>query len=150
MEYTQKILIDLPREEVLNKLSNPENYKHWQKGLVSFKHISGTPGEVGSRSKFIYKMGGREIEMIETIIKKGLPNKIHATYSADKVFNTQKNYFEEESEDQTLWITDAEFQFSGFMKVIGKLMPGMFKNQSMQFMKDFKAFAEEGKSVVNK
>jgi hypothetical protein len=37
---------------------------------------------------------------------------------------------------------------SGFMKVIGFLMPGSFRKQSRQHLEDFKAFAERGKSVA--
>lgn len=33
------------------------------------------------------------------------------------------------------------------MKVMGFLMPGMFKKQSQQFAEDFKAFAERGVDV---
>jgi hypothetical protein len=32
---------------------------------------------------------------------------------------------------------------------MGFLMPGAFKKQSMKYLRDFKAFAEEGKSVSN-
>ena len=65
MKYSKEIIIDLPREEVISKMEKPENFKYWQKGFISYKHISGTPGKEGSRSKLKYKMGNREIEMIE-------------------------------------------------------------------------------------
>ena len=147
MKYSHEIIIQLPREEVISKMENPENFKFWQKGFISYQHISGNPSEVGCRSKLVYNMNGREIEMIETIIKSNLPKELHTTYETKGVYNIQKNYFEEESVTSTRWVSYSEFQFSGFMKLIGKLMPGTFKKQSLQFMKDFKAFAEEGKSV---
>ncbi len=149
MKYSKEIIIDLPREEVISKMEKPENFKYWQKGFISYKHISGTPGKEGSRSKLKYKMGNREIEMIECIEKNNLPNELHTTYDAKGVYNIQKNYFEEETKNATRWISYNEFQFSGFMKLIGSLMPGMFKKQSYQYMKDFKTFAEEGKCVKN-
>ena len=40
------------------------------------------------------------------------------------------------------YTTEQEFQFKGFMKIMAFLMPGAFKKQSMQYLKDFKAFAE--------
>lgn len=150
MKFSHKILINLPREEVINKMEDPANYKHWQRGFISYNHLSGLQGEEGSRSKLKYKMGNREISMVETILKRVFPKKFHATYEAPGVFNIQKNYFEEEPENKTLWIADSEFQFSGFMKLIGTFMPGSFKKQSLQFMQDFKSFAEEGKSVLHK
>jgi carbon monoxide dehydrogenase subunit G len=36
MKYTCEITIDLPREEVIRKLDNVENMKHWQKGLTDY------------------------------------------------------------------------------------------------------------------
>ncbi|SDR66174.1 hypothetical protein SAMN04487764_0038 [Gillisia sp. Hel1_33_143] len=149
MKYSEEIIIDLPREEVISKMEKPENFKFWQKGFISYNHISGSPGEEGARAKLKFRISNREIEMIECIEKSNLPYELHTTYKSKGVFNTQKNYFKEESENSTRWISDNQFEFSGFMNVIGKLMPGMFKKQSYQFMKDFKTFAEEGKSVEN-
>jgi len=36
MKYTSKIIINLPREEVIKKLDNAENMKHWQRGLIAY------------------------------------------------------------------------------------------------------------------
>lgn len=33
MKYPSELIIDLPREEVIKKLDNPENMKYWQKGI---------------------------------------------------------------------------------------------------------------------
>lgn len=149
MKYSKEILINLPREEVIAKMENPNNFKHWQKGFISYKHLSGDPGHEDARSKLKFKMGTREIEMIETIEKNSLPNKLFVTYDAKGVFNRQKNYFEKVNDSSTRWISDNEFEFSGFMKIIAFLMPGSFKKQTYEYMKDFKAFAENGKSVLN-
>jgi len=148
MNYSAQIIVKLPREEVIAKLENPKNFKHWQKGFISNDHISGTPGEVGARSKLKYLMGNRVLEMIETIEKKNLPYKLFTSYEAKGVYNDQKNYFEEVSANSTRWISDNKFEFSGFMKIIAFLMPGSFKKQTLKFMKDFKAFAENGESVL--
>jgi len=149
MKYSKEIVIDLPREEVIAKMEDPNNFKHWQKGFISYQHITGNPGHDQARSKLKYKMGKREIEMIETIVKNKLPNKLFVTYDAKGVFNVQKNYFEVEEGNSTKWISDNEFECSGFMKIIAFLMPGSFKKQTYIYMKDFKAFAENETSVLN-
>jgi hypothetical protein len=87
--------------------------------------------------------------MEETIIKNDLPEQFHANYAAKGVYNIQENFFEETPEGGSLWISHNEFRFSGFMKLMGLFMPGAFRKQSYQYMKDFKAFAENGKSVLN-
>lgn len=144
MKFSKQIIINLPREEVFKKMEDPANFKHWQKGFISYKHLSGKPGEEGARAKLKYKIGKREITMIETIMQRMIPRKLHVSYEAKGVFNVQKNYFQEEDKTKTLWIADSEFQFSGFMKLMGFFMPGAFKKQSLTYMKDFKTFAEEG------
>ncbi|WP_109300587.1 SRPBCC family protein [Aquimarina sp. AU474] len=150
MEYTLDIEIGLPRNEVITKFDNEENMKHWQRGLVSIEHLSGEKGKTGATAKLNYKMGKREIEMIETITLLDLPEAFHLTFDAKNVYNIQENYFEELSNGNTKWISKNEFKFSGFMKLMRFLMPGAFKKQSHTYMKDFKAFAEEGKSVLDK
>lgn len=148
MKFSKQIIIDLPREEVFKKLKDPANYKYWQKGFVSYRNLSGKPGEEGARSRLKYQMGKREIKMIEIIMKKIEPGKLHISYEAKGVFNIQKNYFQEEEKTRTLWIADCEFKFSGFMRLMGLFMPGTFKNQSLTYMKDFKTFAEKGSKAV--
>ncbi len=150
MKYTTEITVDLPRNVFIEKFDNPENMKHWQKGLISYQQISGPAGEEGSKMELAYMMGKRELVMIETIIKNNLPYEFHATYDAKGVHNIQKNYFKDLDGSQTLWVSESEFQFSGmFMKLIAFLMPGAFKKQSLEYLKSFKAFAEEGISVSN-
>lgn len=149
MKYTTEILIDLPRDEFIKKLEDPENMKHWQKGLVSYEQLSKNPGQEGAQMSLKYKMGNREMDLIETIIKKNLPEEMHATYDAKGVHNLQKNYYRDE-DGKTRWITESDFQFSGFgMKLMGLLMPGAFKKQTLIYMQDFKKFAEEGISATD-
>ncbi|NNF19370.1 MAG: SRPBCC family protein [Flavobacteriaceae bacterium] len=148
MKYTTEIVIDLPREKVIGIMDNTDNLKHWQKGLISANAISGEPGKEGSKMELHYKMGKRELVLIETILTRDFPEAFHATYDTKGVHNFQKNYFKEEGDNQTRWISETKFEFSGFfMKLMAFLMPGAFKKQSLQYMRDFKAFAEEGKSV---
>ena len=105
MKYTIEIIIDLPREEVIKKMDNPDNMKHWQRGLLDYEQISGTPGKEGAKMKLDYKMGKREMSMVETIIKNQFPSEFHATYDTKGVHNMQRNYFEEVGENKTKWIS---------------------------------------------
>jgi len=149
MKYTTEIVVDVPREEFIKKMDDPDNMKHWQQGLIGYEQLSASPGQEGSRMSLSYEIGKRKMDLVETIIKKNLPEEIHMTYETKGVHNIQKNYFKEEDE-KTRWVSESEFQFSGFgMKLMGFLMPGAFKKQSLKYMQDFKAFAENGTSVLN-
>ena len=150
MKYSCEVIVNIPREDFIEKLDNPDNMVHWQQGLLKYKFLSDNPREEGAQMELHYKMGKRELVMIETILKYNLPDEMHTTYDAKGVHNIQHNYFEVVSPNQTRWRSENEFQFSGFlMKVMGFLIPGAFKKQSMKYLRDFKAFAEEGKTVNN-
>ncbi|MBO0342700.1 MAG: SRPBCC family protein [Bacteroidota bacterium] len=149
MKYTTEIVVDVPREKFIKKMDDPDNMKHWQRGLIGYEQLSANPGQEGSRMSLSYEMGKRKMDMVETIIKRNLPEEIHMTYDTKGVHNIQKNYFKDEN-GSTRWISESEFQFSGLgMKLMGFLMPGAFKKQSLKYMQDFKAFAENGTSVLN-
>jgi len=150
MKYSTEITLDLPREEVIKKLDNADNLKHWQRGLVSVEHLEGIPGNTGAKMKLKYILGKRKMELVETITKRNFPDEFHANYDMDGIHNVQENYFEELPDGKTKWRSEAEFQFTSLMmKMMGFLMPGTFKKQSKKYLMDFKAFAEKGTSVIN-
>ena len=149
MKYRIEIIINKPLDEVIRKLDNVNNIKHWQRGLIGIEHISGTPGEVGAKMRLKYKMGKREFDLVETITKRNFPHEFHATYSTSTMKSTQENYFEETTDGSTKWISSSEFQPGNFiMRVMAFLMPGAFKKQSYKYMVDFKNFVENGSSVA--
>ena len=143
MKYQNEVEIDLPIERVIELFDNPENLQYWQPGLQSFEHISGTPGQPGAKSRLKYLMGNRKIEMIETILKRNLPDEFSGTYEAKGVYNIVSNRFIPLGAYKTKIVAHNEFQLSGFMKLIGWLMPGTFKKQTQKYLEDFKAFAEK-------
>lgn len=150
MKYTIEVLIKSPREEVIKKLDNIDNIKHWQRGLVSAEHMSGTPGEVGAKMKLSYKFGKRQMDLIETITKRDFPNEFNATYETKDMHNAQQNIFEETPEGYTKWTSHSEFIPSSFLlRVMVFLMPGAFKKQSKKYLEDFKDFVETGNSVAD-
>lgn len=142
MKYTTEIEINQPIDKVIALFDNPDNMSKWMQGLQCFEHLSGKQGEVGAKSRLKFKMGKREIEMIETITVRNLPQEFSGTYEAKGVFNIVKNSFIKLSDSKTKYITENEFQFTGFMKVLGFLMPSAFKKQSYKYLLDFKNFAE--------
>ncbi|MBN2174201.1 MAG: SRPBCC family protein [Bacteroidales bacterium] len=142
MKYTNEIVLALPLNKVIELFDNPENMREWQPGLISFEHLSGSPGEEGAKSKLKYKMGKREVEMVETIVKRDLPGEFTGTYEAKGVFNLVKNSFIRMGPQETKWISENEFRFSGFMIFFAWFMPGAFRKQSRKLMEQFKNFAE--------
>ena len=148
MQYKLEIEIKADRDKVVALMDDPANMPHWQRGFVAMEHLSGELGQEGSKSKLIYQLGKRNIEMIETITRRDLPAHFDAIYETGNVWNEMRNTFSTTSSGHTLWSSEVIFRFSSFgMRMMGWLMPKAFKKQSLQYMQDFKAFVEEGRSV---
>ncbi len=143
MKYTVEVDINLPLAQVMELFDNTENMYKWMEGLQSFEALEGTPGEVGAKSKMVFLSGKRQIEMIETITVKNLPDEFSGTYEAKGVCNLVRNRFVSKGENLTHYLTEQEFQFTGFMKYMAFFMPGAFKKQTLQHMNAFKTFAED-------
>ncbi len=142
MKFNVAIEIDKPIDEVIALFDSSDNMFEWMEGLESFEHVRGEPGEVGAKSRLRFKMGKRDIEMVETITSKDLPREFAGTYEADGVTNIVRNKFEPLGPDRTLYTSENEFQFMGFMKIVALVMPGAFKKQSLKYLQAFKRFAE--------
>lgn len=147
MKYVTSIDLDLPRERVIELFDDPDNMAKWQQGLVSFEPISGEPGQPGAKSKLVYQMGKRRVEMIETITARDLPERFDGTYEAKGVFNVVKNRFTELGPETTRWESENEFRLSGVMWLMGLVMGGAFRKQTLEYMQAFKRFAEDGVDV---
>lgn len=143
MKYSCETTINLGRDQVIALFDDPDNLHKWQEGLVSFEHATGEYGQAGSTSNIHYKMGRREVHMVETIVNRNVPDGFSATYEADGVRNLVENTFSEPEPGKTHWLVETEFKCKGILlNLMAKLMPGMFKKQTVKFMNDFKAFAE--------
>lgn len=142
MTYEISIEINKPIEDVTALFKDRTNDKLWMKGFQKKTPIEGNEGEEGAKCNVEFKMGKRHFKMEEEIVKINLPEEYTTTYTTPKVFNVVKNFFEKIDVNSTNYRTQQDFQFKGFMKIMAFLMPGAFKKQSMQYLKDFKAFAE--------
>ncbi len=142
MRYESEIIINLPRTRVIELFDSFDNLKKWQEGLISYDHLSGEPGEPGAKTRLLYNMGRRRMEMIETIIERNLPDEFSATYDASGVHNIVRNNFYDEGE-QTRWVLDSDFQFRSYMRIVSLFIPNSsFRNQTRSSMESFKRFAE--------
>jgi len=148
-KYSVSIDINAPIDEVIKRFDNPDLMKEWMNGLISFEHLSGEPGQPGAKSKLVFQMGKRRVEMVETIKVRNLPKEFSGTYEANGVYNEVGNFFTAKDAHTTHYETTQLFEFKGFMKVIGFLFPGAFKKQSMKYLEDFKAFVERDYAMNN-
>lgn len=143
MKYTTEVIINLPRTRVIELFDSTENMYKWQKGLKNFRVISGEPGEEGCRSEMVYEGRKGDLEMIETITKRNLPDEFHGIYQARGVYNEMYNYFSETDSGNTVWQTVSVFRFRGLMALMSPFMKAAFTNNTLLNMERFKSFAEK-------
>ena len=158
MKYTVSMEIALPRERVVRLLADPAQMPKWLRGLVLHEPLSGVHGQVGTKSRVVMQMGQQTMECTETITRLE-PADLHGIGSEGVVhfereivgkgmWSAARERLTAAGPETTLWVSENEYRFSGLlMRLVGLLMPGAFRKQSLQHMQDFKAFAEHGKDV---
>jgi hypothetical protein len=158
MKYIVSIEIAMPREQVAQLLADPAHMPKWLRGLVLHEPLSGVHGQVGTKSRVVFQMGQQKIEGTETITRRepadlrGIPKGSVVHFEREIVvegmWSVVRDRLTEAGPDTTLWVSENEYRFSGWlMRLVGFLMPGTFRKQSLQHMQDFKAFAEHGRDV---
>lgn len=150
MKYSVHIDLELPRQRVVELFDDPNNLPYWQEGLQSFEHLSGEPGAPGAQSRLTFHLRNRTMVLIETIVVRNLPDEFTAKFETNNVVSVVQNRFEELSPSRTRWTSDNEFQFSGLMRFLALLLNSAFRHQSLKYMRDFQAFAEQGRDVRNR
>lgn len=147
MNYTCDIEIELPREKVVELFDSPEQQPKWQRGLQSVELKSGERGKPGAISELVFLHKGRQMGMRETVLRNELPDSFAVLYEAKNVRNENEFRFVELGPDRTKLIAHQDFQFSGFMKLVGLLFKSAFPKQTRLILEDFKNFAEKGTDV---
>ncbi|MEV6300543.1 SRPBCC family protein [Actinoplanes sp. NPDC051861] len=158
MKYTVSIEIAQPRERVAQLLADPEQLPKWLRGLVVHEPLSGVHGHVGTQSRVVLRMGQQTFEATETITRRepvdlhGIPKESVVRFEREIVgqgmWSAARERLTEAGPESTLWESENEYRFSGVvMRLVGLFMPGTFRKQSLEHMRDFKAFAEDGTDV---
>lgn len=158
MKYTVSIEIALPRERVVELLADSSQVPKWLRGLVLHEPLSGEPGQVGTVSRVVLRMGQQQMECTETITRRepvdvhGLPpdSVVHFDREivAKGMWNAAREQLTEAGPETTLWVSENEFRFTSLpMRLVGVFMRSAFRKQSRQHLQDFRAFAEQGADV---
>lgn len=158
MKYTLSIDIALPREKVLQLISDPAQAPKWLRGLVLHEPVSGVHGQLGCTSRVVFQMEKQRMEATETITRlepadfHAIPSSVVVHYDREIVgggmWQAQRDQIVEAGPNTTRWESESEFRFDGLlMRLVALLVPGSFRKQSRQHMQDFKAFAEQGTDV---
>lgn len=140
MRYTLEVEIKKPLEEVGALFGDQDSIAKWQPGFQGIKEVDG-------KYLLTYKRGRKTFDMVETIKKDNLPHEFTATYEVPGMVMRVENLFTDAGNGFTRWVTNNKCDASGFMKFMMWIMPGCAKKQSLIYMNNFKALAEDGTDV---
>ncbi|OUS01066.1 hypothetical protein A9Q86_10000 [Flavobacteriales bacterium 33_180_T64] len=143
MKYTISNTIDKPIDIVAAKFLEPDGALQWMEGLQKIERLSPNPYEVGAKSRFHSLYKNKKFVIDETILEQNMPNQIKFGFTSSTGYNEVEMVFEQINDNSTKQINNSYFQLKGFMKILGPLMKGMFKKQSMKYLNAFKEFAEK-------
>ncbi len=103
----------------------------------------------GAKSRLVFKTGKVKITFIGTVTARNFPNEMSETMDASNVLTTITSKFVALSPQKTKHISEQEYEFKGIInKIVGFLLQGEFKKQTLTHMQNFKRCAE--KKLVQK
>ncbi|MCP4299627.1 MAG: SRPBCC family protein [Gammaproteobacteria bacterium] len=148
MKHKTEVLIDADRATVWRMFDNPHNMTKWQPTLKSFTHKSGTPGQPDAVSELVYDENGRDVVMIETITARREPDFLGGTYETKWGTVIIFNHFEDTGDSKTRWVSNVNYIFKGFMKIMALFMRKSIFSRNDTNMNHFKLLVET--EVANK
>ena len=135
-------IVDADRNAVWDAFDNPDNISKWQTTLKSITHKSGTPGEVGAITELVYDENGRKLVITETITERLQPAFMAGIYATKGSKSLIVNYFETIGDDKTRWVSHANHNFSGFMKLVSLFIRKTICDRTKNDMQRFKLLVE--------
>lgn len=142
MKYTVAIEINRSPEDLSRLFLDRARLGEWMEGFTGIDQLGGEAFNEGSTARWRFKSGEKVMEMIETVLVSDLPRKYSVQYEAKGVYNVVTTRFEPLDEQKSRLISENLFKFSGFMRIIGLVMPKAFRRQSNKYLTAFKDFAE--------
>lgn len=144
MKSKTEVLIQAPRDKVLEMWQSFEDQKKWQKGLESLELRNGKPGYIGTQTYYTYKMGRKRLDMQETLIHNNLPSEYQVLQEADYVISRHKYYITEPEPGKTLWTTISETRFQSLgLRFMAWLSPGLFEKEQQKTLEAFRDYVEQ-------
>lgn len=143
MKFTSEVIVERPREQVLDLIMAPGNFSKWQPGVKSFELLSGELGCPGARARVVVDMYGLKLEMTETIVERKMPDVYTLRYEGKGVKNLVENRFYEDGPGKTRWVINSTLEFSPFAAVAAGFIKDTIVKQNHESMKKFKTFAEK-------
>ena len=128
IQFEKSILINRPKQEVFDFMSNFENDTQWQSSLVSAKRTSDRPIGVSSTWRFANKFLGREAEFDIEMTSYNPSHQFSSKTISGPVPVETTNKFETQ-DGGTLITTSVQVEIGGFFKMAEGLVGKQIEKQ---------------------
>ena len=142
MRFRIDIDIAQPRERVWAAFTDASLLHEWQVTLKSFAPVSGEPGQPGSVARFVYREGGKDVEMRETIVAREEGRLFAQRLEADMMSSVMRNVFSSLRPETTRWTLECDIAFRGIWRVLGPLLRPLLMRKTRDDMLRFRQLAE--------
>ncbi len=143
MKFKLELPINKSRIEVWKFFTDPDNAKQWQTSLTNIETVQGMPGQPGAEVKWTYLENEREFSIVEKVLQCEEPSRFESLFENKFASNTVRNEFIEQSDNETLWITETNYQFKTLlMKIAGPLLKKNYVTRSQRDMERLKEIIE--------
>jgi len=142
MKMKYEAEINACRELVWATLDNPDNLSRWQPTLESFTHQVGEPGQPGAVSELVYNENGKKLTTTETVTERRKPDFMAGSYDNAWATTLIVNHFEKVDDNTTRFISYANINFKGIMKIMSLFTARSIRNRVEADINRFKLLVE--------
>jgi ligand-binding SRPBCC domain-containing protein len=128
MKFKHIEVINRPVEEVFSFLSNFANNSQWEPGILESKQVSPAPMGAGTQLMDVRKVMGRKVETTYEVTAYE-PNKRFAIKSTSGPVRVKASYSFEPVDGGTRVTDAAEFETSGFFRLLQPIFALTVKKQ---------------------
>lgn len=137
MKYTESITLNQPRSQVVECFDDPVQQPSWQPDLIDMEPVDGIPGQQGSKMQLVYRMGQREVELLQTVTLRNLPHEFAEQFENPYLWILIHHRFSDLEGQRTLWHLDCEVSLRGQQRWLGWLSLGLFRRQTRIYLRRF-------------
>ncbi|WP_158102581.1 SRPBCC family protein [Lentzea kentuckyensis] len=137
MRFTKEVVLEQPIDRVRVLTSDPAHLHEWQPDLVGITQHSDTPGAPGSTATLTY----RKFELEETVLTANADERT-SRYETRGMVHTITNRYTAIDDQRTKLVSDNEFQLSGPLKLVRRVLEKSLRDQAERNIDSFKAFID--------
>lgn len=142
LSYQTKTFVNRPVKEVYADIMNIDKVPLWLTGLQKLEPISGTPGEVGFKSRYTFVENGRTA-VFEEVITAVEPRQFFSFLLESKEFQIEvTTQLEAQGQGTQIIVSNKVKAKSLMMKLMSPFLKGMMKKRQQEDFARFKALVE--------